>query len=152
VHVFETTTALLCPAASLFDFVTRPANLVRVSPPELQVRISDPPEILELGSIIVLTARRWGFPQRFITQVVQFEPGRMFVEEQRHGPFKKMIHHHIVEADGTGARMIDRVEYEPPGGPLGLMLSPARIDKAMAELYAFRVQKFKEILEVATGI
>ena len=149
--VFESTTALLCPADALFDFLTRPANLVRVSPPELQVKVANPPEVLELGTVLVVTARRWGFPQRFITQVVAFEPGRMFVEEQRHGPFKKMVHHHIVETDGAGARMIDRVEYEPPGGLLGLMLSPARIAKEMAELYAFRVQKFKEILEQPPG-
>ena len=149
--VFESTTPLLCTADSLFDFLTRPANLVRVSPPEMHIKVSDPPEFLELGTILVVTARRWGFPQRFITQVVKFEPGRMFVEEQRHGPFKKMVHHHIVEPDGTSARMIDRVEYEPPGGPLGLMLSAARIEKEMTELYAFRVQKFKEILELATG-
>jgi len=151
VPVFESTTTLICPAASVFDFVSRPANLLRVSPPELHVKLSDPPEVLELGAVLVMTARRWGFPQRFITQVVKFEPGRMFVEEQRHGPFKKMVHHHIVESDGAGARMIDRIEYEPPGGPLGLMLSPSRIEKEMAELYAFRIQKFKEILELATG-
>jgi ligand-binding SRPBCC domain-containing protein len=149
--VFETTTTLLCTADTLFEFVIRPANLLRVSPPELQVTLSDPPEILELGSILIVTGRRWGFPQRFITQVVKFEPGHMFVEEQRHGPFKKMVHHHIVEADGTGARMVDRVEFEPPGGPLGILLSPARIEQDMAELYAYRVQKLKEILEIAPG-
>jgi len=151
VPVFESTTTLRCTTDALFDFVTRPANLVRVSPPELQVKVVDPPEILELGSILIVTARRWGLTQRFITHVMKFEPGRTFVEEQRHGPFKKMVHHHIVEADGTGARMIDRIEYEPPGGPLGLLLSAAQIEKEMAELYAFRLQKFKEILEPATS-
>jgi ligand-binding SRPBCC domain-containing protein len=150
--VFEASTPLRCTADVLFDFLIRPANLVRVSPPELKVKLSDPPELLELGTVLTVVARRWGFPQRMITQVVQFEAGKMFVEEQRHGPFKKLVHHHLVETDGVVVRMTDRIEFEPPGGPLGLMLSASRIEKEMAELYAYRIQKFKEILEPPAAV
>jgi ligand-binding SRPBCC domain-containing protein len=147
VPVFEASTSLGCSAAILFDFITRPANLIRVSPPELDVKLSNAPEIIELGTVLTVTARHWGFRQRMITQVVKFEAGRFFIEEQRHGPFKKMAHYHAVEVEGETARMIDRIEYEPPGGPLGIMLTAARLEKELAQMYAFRIQKFKEILE-----
>ena len=149
--VFEASTPLLCSTAVLFDFLTRPANLIAVSPPELRLKLASGPEVLTLGTILTITARRWGFTQRFITEVTHFEAGRYFVEEQRHGPFRKMTHHHRVEAEGSTARMVDRVEYEPPGGPLGLLLTAARIEQEMAELYAFRVAKFKEMLERTLG-
>ena len=146
--IFEASTTLLCPHGELFDFLIRPANLARVSPPELNLKLSkDAPEILELGSVLVLTTRRWGFLQRFISQVIKFDHGSMFVEEQRHGPFKRMVHYHHVETDGTTVRMVDRIDYEPPGGPLGMMMSADRLHKEMTEMYAYRTQKFKEILE-----
>jgi len=151
VPVFEASTTFSCSTAALFDFLTRPTNLVAVSPPELRLKVARGPEVLSLGTVLIVTARRWGFTQRFITEVTKFERGCLFVEEQRHGPFRKMTHHHRVEADGTAATMIDRVDYEPPGGPLGLLLTATRIEQEMNELYAFRVAKFKEILEQSLG-
>src|SRR5262245_28165432 len=96
VPVFEASCNVACTTDALFDFLTRPANLALVAPPEMDLSLGTAPERLALDAVLTVYTRRWGLTQRFITQVTAFEPGRSFVEEQRMGPFKKMARSHVV--------------------------------------------------------
>src|SRR5690242_11929136 len=122
--VFEATQTFSRPVAELFDFFCQPANLTRVSPPELHLSLVEAPERLALGSRITVKGRRWGIPHKITSKVIEFEPNVRFVDEQVEGPFRKFIHTHIFEAlpDG-GTRTTDRIEYEKPGGALGLIVT-----------------------------
>jgi ligand-binding SRPBCC domain-containing protein len=130
----------------VFDFFRQPANLVRVSPPELHMRLAEGPERLQLGSRITLLGRRWGVPQRVVSEVTAYELDVFFVDEQRHGPFRKWIHTHRFEAIPGGTRVVDRIEFEPPGGMLGLMVTAASIERDLQWVFEFRSGKLKEIL------
>ena len=46
---FESVTLLSHPAARVFDFLSVPANLIEVTPPELNMRLVEAPERLYLG-------------------------------------------------------------------------------------------------------
>src|SRR5579884_1284135 len=107
------------PLAEVFEFFLDPANLVRVSPPELHMRLVEGPPRLQLGSVIVLQGRRWGVPQRVVSAVTAFEPAASFVDEQRQGPFRRWRHVHRFEAAPEGTRIVDHIDYDPPGGLLG---------------------------------
>jgi ligand-binding SRPBCC domain-containing protein len=144
---FEKTTILACPVAEVFEFLSRPANLVEVTPPEFNMHLVEGPERLVLGARIVLQGRRWGFSQRVVSKITALEPDRLLVDEQIEGLFKKWIHSHRLEEIPGGTRMIDTIEFEPPGGVVGLLLSADTIQTELEDLFVYRTQKFKELLE-----
>jgi ligand-binding SRPBCC domain-containing protein len=143
---FEQTMRLSRPVAEVFDFFARPANLVRVSPPELHLRLIEGPERLELGARLTLRGWRWGVPQRVVSEVTAFESGVRFVDEQRKGPFGKWVHTHQFEADSGGTLVRDRIEYEPPGGVLGLVVTVGWIERDLEWIFTYRETKLRELL------
>jgi ligand-binding SRPBCC domain-containing protein len=145
--VFETETLLACPPAAVFDFLARPANLARVSPPELHLKLVDGPERLALGARITVQGSKFGIPQKITNAITAFEEGVSFTDAQVQGPFAKFIHTHRVESAAGGTRMLDRIEYEAPGGLIGLLLTNDRIRKDLEVLAAYRTRRFKELLE-----
>ncbi len=144
---FVATVDLLAPVAQVFDFFRKPANLLRVSPPHLRLKLEDAPDVLQLGTRLTLVSRRWGLRYRSVTEVTAFEPGASFVEEQKEGAFRKWIYAHRFEAtpDG-GTRVTDEIDYDPPGGMLGLMLTPAAVERELNEFYRHRNEKLAAIL------
>jgi ligand-binding SRPBCC domain-containing protein len=142
---FETSVTLARPVAEVFDFFRRPANLLRVSPPELNLSLLEGPELIERGARIVLQARRFGIPQKLASEVTAFEPNALFVDELREGPFRKWVQTHRFETVPTGTRVTFRVDYEPPGGALGLFLTAKTIDQDLRAVFAFRAAKLQEI-------
>jgi ligand-binding SRPBCC domain-containing protein len=144
---FEATTSVRQTVAVVFDFLSRPANLIELMPPEFNVRLVEGPERLYVGARMVLHARRWGFSQRLVSEVTAFEEDRLFVDEQRDGPFPKWVHTHLVEAVPYGTRLIDRIEFEPPGGMLGALLTEENIASELQEMSAYREQRLRELLD-----
>jgi ligand-binding SRPBCC domain-containing protein len=134
------------PLAEVFEFFLDPANLVKVSPPELHMRLVEGPRRLQLGSVIVLQGRRWGVPQRVVSEVTAFESGASFVDEQRQGPFRRWRHVHRFEAVPDGARIVDHIEYEPPGGLLGLVATPQLLARDLEWVYTYRCEKLRDLL------
>jgi ligand-binding SRPBCC domain-containing protein len=147
---FETTETLSAPLARVFDFFSRPANLIEVSPPELNFELLSGPEQLTLGSRFTLQGRRWGVSQRIVSEVIVWEPQTRFVDEQREGPFKKWTHTHRFEAlpDG-GTRIGDRIDYETPGGLLGFVLTAKAVERELQRIFAYRRDKLAQLLHDA---
>jgi ligand-binding SRPBCC domain-containing protein len=144
--VFQATQAFPRTVEEVFAFFRRPANLLLVSPPELHLRLVEGPEELGLGSRLVVKGRRWGVPQRIASEVTAFEPNVAFTDEQREGPFRKFVHAHRFEAVPGGARMTDTIEYDPPGGLLGLVATAARIERDLRWIFAYRTARLGELL------
>jgi ligand-binding SRPBCC domain-containing protein len=134
------------PLPEVFDFFLDPANLVRVSPPELHMRLVEGPPRLRQGSVIVLHGRRWGVPQRVVSAITALEPNVSFVDAQREGPFGKWVHTHCFETVPDGTRIHDHIEYEPPGGLLGLVVKAGMIERDLRWVFEYRCQKLRELL------
>jgi ligand-binding SRPBCC domain-containing protein len=144
--VFEASQVLPRPLQEVFDFFLSPANLVRISPPELHMALVEGPPLVELGSRIVLKGRRWGIPQRVVSEITAFDPPASFTDTQVKGPFRKWVHTHRFEAVPEGTRVHDRVEYEPPGGLLGLVVRTALIEQDLQWVFEYRTKKLTELL------
>jgi len=55
---------------------------------------------------------------RWQSETTACEPPRRFVDEQRHGPYRRWVHEHaFTERDG-GSEVRDFVRYSVPGGRL----------------------------------
>jgi ligand-binding SRPBCC domain-containing protein len=143
---FETEITLQRPIEEVFDFFLRPANLLLVSPPELQLHLVDAPELLQFGSRIILQSRRMGMPQRLVSQITALETNARIVDEQREGPLRKWAQSQQFEGVPEGTRVTFRIDYEPPGGMLGFIVTAAAIDKELRWLFGYRIAKLQEIL------
>jgi ligand-binding SRPBCC domain-containing protein len=144
--VFESVQAFPKPAAAIFDFFRQTANLIRVSPPELHMTLAEGPALIELGSRIVLQARRWGIPQRMVSQITAYQANVSFEDTQVQGPFKRWVHTHLLEEVTGGTRVVDRVVYDPPGGLLGLVMTAGAIERELSWVFDYRRKVLAELL------
>lgn len=144
--LFEAVQDFPKPLAEAFDFFRRPANLVRVTPPELHMQLVEGPELVELGSRVTLRGRRWGVPQRVVSEISAFELNVRFMDEQVEGPFRRWTHQHSFESHGEGTRVTDRIEFEPPGGVLGLLVTAAFVERDLKWIFEYRNKTLKELL------
>ena len=144
--VFECVMHFPHSVEEMFDFFCRPANLITLSPPELHLQLVDGPERIELGSRITFKGRRWGVPQTFVSEIRAFEPSATFTDVMIKGPFGKWEHTHGFAAADGGTRVTDRIDYEPPGGLLGLVATPTHVARDLERAFAHRVQKLQELL------
>jgi ligand-binding SRPBCC domain-containing protein len=144
---FVATIDLSAPVAQVFDFFRRPANMLRVSPPYLHLQLEDAPDDLQLGARLTLVSRRWGMRYWSVTEVTALEPGVSFVEEQKEGAFRKWVFTHRFEAipDG-GTRVTAEIDYETPGGMLGLLMTPAAVERELTEFFRYRNEQLAAIL------
>jgi ligand-binding SRPBCC domain-containing protein len=145
--VFETQVVVAAPPQAAFDFLANPANLALVTPPDLNLKLVDGPPRLSLGARITARGSKFGIPQMIVSEVTAFEDGVTFTDAQVSGPFGKFVHTHSVEAVPEGTRITDRIEYESPGGLIGLYLTNDRIRRDLEALAEFRAQRFKELLQ-----
>jgi ligand-binding SRPBCC domain-containing protein len=143
--VFEASQVIPRPPEEVFDFFRAPANLVTISPPELHMTLVEGPPLVELGSRVTLKGRRWGIPQRVVSEITAFHRPVTFTDTQVEGPFRKWAHTHRFEPAPGGTRVIDRVEYEPPGGMLGLVARPSLIERDLQWVFEYRKKKLTEL-------
>jgi ligand-binding SRPBCC domain-containing protein len=146
---FVTTIDLSAPIAQVFDFFHKPANLLQVAPPALHLQLENAPAELQLGSRLILSGRRWGIRYRSVTEVIAFEPGVYFLEEQKEGAFRKWVHAHRFEATANaGTRVVDEIDFEPPGGMLGMLLTSAAVERELSEFFHYRNEQLAGILGI----
>jgi ligand-binding SRPBCC domain-containing protein len=149
--VVEHVTELRCPPAVVFEFLSHPANLLKVSPPDMHLKLIAAPERVAVGVRVTVRARRWGISRSITNEVTALEPETLMIDEQREGPFGRFVHTHRMEPTPAGTRLTDRVEFEPPGGFLGLILTAARVERELREMFEFRDRRFRELLEESAG-
>ena len=139
---------LAAPPGQVWEFLQNPANLDRITPPDLRFSIvSETPAVMYDGLIIeyriaipLLGSHAW------ITEIKHVSPGRSFVDEQRLGPYRFWYHHHEIEPADGGTRMRDRVSYQPPFGPLGRLLHPFYIRPTLERIFDYRRQELQLLL------
>lgn len=103
------------PVEEVFAFHEREDALPRLSPPFPPVRVVSRDGGIRPGARVDL---RVG-PVRWLARHTDYEPNRLFVDEQVEGPFASWIHRHEFEAmDARTTRVTDRVTFTLPGGRL----------------------------------
>ena len=121
-HILEREQIIERPRTEVFDFFSDARNLERITPDFLNFRIlTKTPIEMKAGTLIDYRIRLFGVPVKWRTRIDVFEPNVRFVDRQLSGPYRTWIHtHEFSDVDGGKAtKMIDRVEYEVPFGPLG---------------------------------
>ncbi len=130
--LFETSTTIRRPIEVVFDFLTRPARVLEILPADSGVTYISVPEQLSLGSQVEFELRGFGPVQRVIHQVIEFAEPMRFVESQLKGPLPHWRHEHILSSLGSEeVTLIDRIDFAPPGGLAGFLVTEERIRKSL---------------------
>jgi ligand-binding SRPBCC domain-containing protein len=144
---FETSVTLACPRERAFEFLLRPANVVLISPPEMGLNFTSAPEIVELGSRLEFKIQGFGQVQTFLHEITVLDPHRQISEKQVKGLFGRWVHDHVLEIDANGGvRVTDRIEFDPPGGLLGFLVTRNKILEHLEEGFEHRHEQMKRLL------
>jgi ligand-binding SRPBCC domain-containing protein len=143
---FESRTPLKASPEQLFDYILRPANLQAIAPPESQFVYVQPPTLIELGSRLVCKVQAYGMVQQLSYEIVELVSPEHYREKMVDGPLKLWLHDYIVEpAAGGGVTLINRIEFEPPGGMMGLIVNASRIMDALEDGFDYRAKALKKV-------
>jgi len=122
---------------SVFAWHERRGSLQRLTPPWARVDFEHQDDGIREGARVVLrvhegpTSFRWELRHR------DYEPGRLFRDEQVTGPLKSWTHtHRFLPLEGGGCAVEDDIELEVP--VLGLPLTPTLLRRELDRLFAFR--------------
>jgi ligand-binding SRPBCC domain-containing protein len=119
-HQLHRRTWLVTPVDEAFAFFCDPMNLQRITPPELDLVVDEPPEgPLCEGAEMGYRLRLWGAPFRWRTRIVDWKGGTEFVDTALTSPYRRWEHRHILVPEERGTTLLDLVDYELPLRPVG---------------------------------
>jgi Uncharacterized conserved protein len=121
-------------------FLQHPANLDRITPPDLRFRIvTDIPDSMHDGLIVEyrITIPLIG-THTWVTEIKHIRVGHSFVDEQRLGPYRFWYHYHEIRPTEEGVLLLDRVFYQPPLGLLGRLLHRLYIRRTLERIFDYR--------------
>ena len=141
---FEARVELPCSVEDVFDLVARPEGIRKISPPEMGLYFTKPPERYALGAKVEFKVQAMGLVREIVHEVTAFDEPRSFREEQISGPFRHWVHEHIFEArEGGGSVVIDRIQFLPPGGVAGMIMTAARILDNLEDGFDYRHEQLE---------
>ena len=143
-HAFVSAQLVRAPLKKVFAFFSDPANLERLTPPALHLRMTSAKGQMGAGSTIDYALRVWGLRLRWRALIVEWKPEARFVDVQVRGPYLWWRHVHEFEEEGGGVMIRDRIDYVLPFAPLGdVALHAVRGD--IENAFAFRRRALEEI-------
>lgn len=144
VYSFRTTQLLPISLEEAWNFFSTPQNLQKLTPENLDFKITSP----ELGPVHQGQIITYGikivplFRTNWVTEITHVEPLRMFVDEQRFGPYKLWHHKHTFEAREDGVLMTDEVHFKLPFSLVAPLAFRLFVQKKLTTIFTYR----KEIL------
>ncbi|MBZ0253023.1 MAG: SRPBCC family protein [Candidatus Methylomirabilis sp.] len=137
--MLKTRVTIDAPVEEVFDFFSKADNLGVITPPWMGFSIATPrPIAMGKGATIDYTIRLGPVPVAWRTEIERWEPGALFVDSQRKGPYRCWRHEHRFQAEGGRTTVEDRVYYAPPLGPLGRIANAAYVSSTLKRIFAYR--------------
>lgn len=144
---FEARVTLPHSAAEVFDFLIRPAHLLQLIPPDAGMEVLSVPEVLVLGSRLEFKITGFGQTLKLRHEVTELVSPTKMTERQLFGLFKTWTHEHVIEPDSDGqVTLIDRIEFQPPGGLLGFVITKGKVLEQLDWVFDQRNQQIRKML------
>ena len=134
-------------------FFCDPRNLSVITPPDMHFEvISEVPAHIHAGLLIQYRVDPFpGWRARWLTEITHVSAPRLFVDEQRFGPYRFWHHqHHFREVPG-GVEVRDLVHYALPGGPLGALVDARAVAPRLAAIFDFRERVLEQRFALPAG-
>ena len=126
-----------------WDFFSSPANLAKITPPELGfvVLTKFNGEPIYTGmEIDYIVKPLFSIPLRWKTGITWVMEPNTFIDTQLKGPYKIWEHTHTFTSVPGGVKMNDEVKYELPLGFLGEIAHVLIVKKKLEEIFSFRFE------------
>jgi ligand-binding SRPBCC domain-containing protein len=141
------------PVSDAWNFFSNPANLCRITPPEMNFIIrSKLPDKVYPGLIIIYTVSPlFHIPLNWVTEITQVNEPFYFVDEQRTGPYSIWHHEHHFEAVNGGVMMTDKLFYKAPFGFIGELADRMIILRKVRGIFDYRAKVLSAMPEFIRG-
>jgi ligand-binding SRPBCC domain-containing protein len=91
-----------------------------------------------LDQTVTWHAKHFGISWRMTSKITALDRPSRFVDEQVKGPFSRFHHEHIFESTSSGTRMVDRITFDAPAGPIGYLVERAILARHLRGLIEAR--------------
>jgi ligand-binding SRPBCC domain-containing protein len=146
-HFIKESRIAASPSA-VFDFHESPSALERLTPPWEHVKVLQRADSILPGNRVVLRVKVGPISMICEAEHTEYVKGEMFADRQIRGPFASWYHRHLISDDGNGGAILrDEIDYEPPMGWVGKMLSGSILESKLQKLFDFRHEITRKIVE-----
>jgi len=146
--VFQKTQRVDADLETCWNFFSNPANLSRITPPEMDFRIlfPDPVPVMYAGMIIRYKVSPFSFMKvTWITEITQIKEKHFFIDNQVSGPYRLWHHQHFFRETPGGVEMTDIVNYELPFGFIGKLLAGRMVKRKVEAIFEYRTNVISRI-------
>ena len=132
-----------------WDFFSIPANLGRITPPEMMFRVTAGSGETAIHEGMILSYILYPFmmiPVQWTTEIVRVSKPDFFEDRQLQGPYELWHHRHEFRAIDGGVEMTDIVEYRLPMDAFGDLVDSLIVGRRLDEVFEYRRRRTGEIL------
>ncbi len=152
-HTLKTTQFLKSDLTTVWDFMSSPNNLARITPAAMGFTIISDAEDLKhmyTGQIIeYYVSPVLGIKMHWVTEITHVVHHQYFVDEQRFGPYQLWHHKHFIKEVAGGVEMVDVVHYKLPFGFIGKIANALFVKNKLKEIFNYRHQKLETLFNAA---
>jgi ligand-binding SRPBCC domain-containing protein len=143
----ERTQTLPINLETAWKFFSNPANLVKITPPEMEFRITSSPQSgIYAGQIITYSVRPLlRVSVNWTTEITHVERPNFFVDEQRFGPYRFWHHQHRFREVAGGVEMYDLVHYLLSHDHLAGLINRLFVAPRLRRIFDFRSTALTEL-------
>jgi ligand-binding SRPBCC domain-containing protein len=147
VHHLKQSQTLPVDREVLWEFISVPQNLNKITPPDMAFEIiGESPKKTYTGLLLEYRVKvpllGWS---TWLTEIKYVQEGVSFMDEQRVGPYKLWLHTHKLEDVDGGTRMTDDIRYIVPFGPIGWIANVLFVGRTLRRIFDYRRVKMEEI-------
>jgi ligand-binding SRPBCC domain-containing protein len=153
IYQFNQVQTIQSDISTVWNFFSSPANLKKITPPDMDFRIVDPGGQGEIanGQIIRYTVSPFPFIRvTSVTEIDGVEHQRCFEDRQKKGPFSLWHHKHEFVPIDHGVQMTDQVRYSVPLGLLGRLANRLMVEKRLRHIFDFRRKQIESLFPPQT--
>jgi len=132
-----------------WDFFSIPANLGRITPPEMMFRVIAGSGEKAIHEGMILSYILYPFmmiPVQWTTEIVRVSNPDFFEDRQLEGPYEIWHHRHEFRSIDGGVEMTDIVEYQLPMDAFGDLVDTLIVGRRLDEVFEYRRRRIGEIL------
>ena len=148
IHQLKTEQFFKADIDKVWDFVSSPRNLKKITPPYMgfDITSTDLPDKMYAGMIITYKVSPvLSIPTTWVTEITHVSEKKFFIDEQRVGPYTMWHHQHFFQERNNGVLMNDIITYKAPFGPLGVIANFLFIRKKLESIFNYRYKTLNKI-------
>lgn len=138
---FVKRTPLAASPEEVYRWHLRPGAFERLAPPWQSVDVKCREGAVDQeGARVTLSMGFGPFRQEWVAEHREIVPGRGFTDVQLAGPFANWRHQHrfLPGDDGRGTLLEDAIDFAPPLGAVGAMVSGRAIIRSLERVFRYR--------------